>query len=305
MAAHKSRIRLIGEPIPKQLDFTAKFVNNTGFTLVKPKVVGALDPNESMESKMIAALNEAASKMEVGNQISVYQATQIIKYRCPTWIPIFDRSEAEIIRLGTVLDDEFKRIGVHFVPYKNNLYKALELTPLNKTRVVIIGQDPYPQMLGPNPRAQGLSFSVSYDDVIPGSLKNIYKEINNEIPGFQQPNHGNLEHWAQQGVLLLNSCLTCLSGQAGSHSKYPLWTPFIRHVIKGISEIRPNCIYVMWGREAEKIEPLLGEHNIRLVAAHPSGLSANRGFFGCGHFVEINRLLTSFGEAPIDWSKAP
>lgn len=230
--------------------------------------------------------------------IDVFTATSA---RCPSWKSVFDNSKRELEKIATCLELDQKKNGA-FVPLKSNLFKAFELTPLDQVRVVIIGQDPYHQLLTPTqPRAQGLSFSVHPDDEIPSSLKNIYKEISACFPTWIPPTHGDLTSWATQGVLLLNTCLTCLPNQPNSHGKYKLWMPFIVNVLKAIDEVRPNCIYVLWGRDAQQMEKYLGVRAFKLTAAHPSGMSASRGFFGCQHFLKINELLIKFGEPPISW----
>jgi uracil-DNA glycosylase len=271
------------------------------FILVESAAVDTDVKVESIKSKMMFDLNALASQMEVSNMVPLYQASQVIKHRCPTWMATFDNCDNELRKTGETLDREVALTGVHFVPDKNKLFRAFEVTPLNEVRVVIIGQDPYPQVLASGARAQGLSFSVAPTDDIPGSLQNIYKELAKEYQGYTPRNRGDLEHWAKQGVLLLNWCLTCIPGKAGSHAKFPLWASFILQVIKSIAKHRPNCIYVLWGAEAQKLEKHLGDRCVVLKSSHPSGLSCNRGFFGNGHFLKINELLTSMGEAPILW----
>jgi uracil-DNA glycosylase len=221
--------------------------------------------------------------------------------RMPSWLPVFQQAQAELKTIAAVLDADVARYG-RFYPLKDNLFKAFELTPLDQVRVVIVGQDPYPQLLSNGlPRAQGLSFSISREDVIPSSLQNIYKELAMEFPDWTIPKHGDLTQWAAQGVLMLNVCLTCPQRGAGEHAKYGVWMPFIAKVLAAIKAVRPNCIYVMWGTQAQKLAPKLSEQSIQLMAAHPSGLSASRGFFGCNHFKLINQHLVKAGETPIQW----
>lgn len=138
-------------------------------------------------------------------------------------------------------------------------------------------------------------------DVTPSSLKNIFKELKNTVPGYVVPNHGNLEGWCEQGVLLLNTCLTVYPNQAGSHKS--IWLGFVKKVIKEIEKVNPNCIFVLWGREAQNnVKPMLGSKAVVLEAAHPSGFSAARGFFGCNHFNKINEILSQQKKPTIKWS---
>ena len=220
-----------------------------------------------------------------------------------TWEKVFRDSKYEFITISETLDEEERIHGMYF-PLKKNIFLAFELTPLKLVKVVIVGQDPYHQLIIDSnnnaiPKAQGLAFSVSSDDSIPSSLQNIYKELYNTYPGFMTPDHGNLTSWAKQGVLLLNSCLTVRNGLPGSHSE--LWLGFIKRVCKAISIQNPTCIYLLWGQEAQKLKNMIGEKSIILEAAHPSGRSANRGFFGCNHFNKTNEILIKQGHNAINW----
>jgi uracil-DNA glycosylase len=236
-------------------------------------------------------------QFQLSNETPMTEVIDILKHRCLSWINTIDNSSAELDKICKFLDTD-----VCFLPDKNDLFRAFELTPLESVRVVIIGQDPYPKILSNGrPRAKGLSFSVDERDIIPSSLKNIFKEIATDYPNWIRPSHGNLTKWAEQGVLMLNVCLTCPPGEPGKHSKYMLWMPFILKILADIDKVRPNCIYVMWGKQSQKIESYLGKKSVKLTAAHPSGLSASRGFYGCGHFKEINDYLLKIGEKEIEW----
>jgi uracil-DNA glycosylase len=209
-----------------------------------------------------------------------------------SWENVFEDAINELNEVESMLTYHTTTYGyTEIYPAKDNIFNAFHLTPLQNVRVVIIGQDPYPQLCdcGEHPRAQGFSFSVAKCDQIPSSLGNIFKEIKTEYPDFVKPSNGDLSEWAKQGVLLLNTSLTVQPGVANSHGI--IWHGFIQRVIKAIDAVNPKCIYVMWGREAQGIEKYLSGSSIKLKAFHPSGLSASRGFFGCGHFKEINRLL--------------
>jgi uracil-DNA glycosylase len=219
-----------------------------------------------------------------------------------TWEAVFEDAGPELHDVSTILDEQERMYGMYY-PLKKDLFTALHLTPLSGVKVVIIGQDPYPQTISVNgvslPRAVGLSFSVRQEDSIPSSLQNIYTELANTVKGFVRPDHGDLREWARQGILLLNSCLTVRPGQPGSHGD--IWLGFISKVFRAIAAVNPYCIYLLWGREAQKLKPMLGERSIILEAAHPSGLSARRGFFGCNHFNQVNEILIRQGKVGINW----
>ena len=188
-----------------------------------------------------------------------------------------------------------------FLPSKENIWRALELTPLESIKVVILGQDPYPT---PG-NAHGLAFSVLPDvRPIPASLKNIYKELVSDI-GFTAPLHGNLESWAIKGVMLLNTVLTVEAGAPQSHSKIG-WEEVTDQIIRSIAAQNKNVIFVLWGKSAQVKKKLLGPyldkngHRV-LESAHPSPLSASKGFFGTKPFSKINGWLTEMGKEPINW----
>jgi uracil-DNA glycosylase len=219
----------------------------------------------------------------------------------PGWESVFTDAVMELTQISELIDVEAKKSMI--VPLKRHIFRALEVLPMSKVRVVIWGQDPYHQLLSyGEPRAVGLSFSVARSDTVPRSLVNIYKEISDNIPDFVIPTHGDLRNWSQQGVLLLNSSLTCRVNEPNSHAKYMIWLPFITRLIKGIEIHRPNCIHLLWGKEAQKLKQYINNKGIILTASHPSPLSAERGFFGCQHFSQVNRILTDLGESPIDWN---
>lgn len=181
-------------------------------------------------------------------------------------------------------------------PEAKNIFAAFDATPFNKTKVVIIGQDPYH---GPG-QAHGLCFSVKPKVRIPPSLVNIYKEIKNDL-GIDPPTHGNLIHWAKQGVLLLNSVLTVEKGKAGSHHKQG-WEIFTDKVIEILNERKEHLVFLLWGAPAQKKgEKIDAQKHLVLKSVHPSPLSAHRGFFGNHHFSLTNKYLEKYGEAPIDW----
>lgn len=186
--------------------------------------------------------------------------------------------------------------GIPIYPPQHLIFNALNTTPFDRVKAVIIGQDPYH---GPG-QAMGLSFSVPQGIKVPSSLANMYKELEKDL-GCSIPSHGNLEKWAVQGVLLLNAVLTVKQHQANSHAKRG-WEQFTDAVIKAISVKRKGVVFLLWGNYAQAKLKLVDEtkHHV-LKAAHPSGLSANRGFFGCKHFSRTNGILEQMGIPPIDW----
>ncbi len=181
-------------------------------------------------------------------------------------------------------------------PPKAEMFAAFSHTPLPSVKVVILGQDPY-HGAG---QAHGLAFSVPDGQKIPPSLRNIYKEIKSDI-GTEPAASGNLERWANQGVLLLNSTLTVTAGQAGSHQKRG-WEEFTDAVIEKISNEKEHVVFLLWGAYAiKKGSRIDTKKHLVLTAAHPSPLSAHNGFFGCRHFSQCNSYLAETGQTPIAW----
>lgn len=194
-----------------------------------------------------------------------------------------------------ILEEKKKNI---VYPKEDEIFSAFNLTPFNKVNVVIIGQDPYH---GPG-QANGLCFSVNDGIKKPPSLMNIFKEIKSDI-GTEIPISGNLQHWANQGVLLLNASLTVRAQKASSHQKIG-WQKFTDAAIKCISKNKEGVIFILWGRFAQNKENLIdsNKHHI-LKSVHPSPLSAYNGFFGCKHFSKTNKILTQSNLKPIQWVK--
>lgn len=176
------------------------------------------------------------------------------------------------------------------------IFNALNSTPLDRVKVVILGQDPYH---GPG-QAHGLCFSVQPGVPTPPSLQNIYKELKRDL-NIDIPRHGYLQHWAEQGVLLLNTSLTVEQGNAGSHAAKG-WQPFTDRIIEVVSERRPHLVFLLWGSHAQGKQKLIdATKHLVLKSAHPSPLSAHRGFNGNGHFSRTNKYLQQQGLEPIDW----
>lgn len=210
-----------------------------------------------------------------------------IFFRCTTkrWKQIFTKYEKEIQEISDKLKNEV------FYPEKHNLLNSFLYTNFNKVRVVILGQDPYYNLdkYG-NIRACGLAFSSNND--IPSSLRNIFKEC-----GIHS-NNGNLINWAKQGILLLNMALTVKPNKPNSHSK--IWFNFTISICKEIYQHNNKVIFVLWGKEAQSLLKYL-PNIINLCSSHPSGLSANKGFFGCDHFNKINNMLDNMLMKKINW----
>lgn len=187
--------------------------------------------------------------------------------------------------------------GKVIYPPEDQVLAAFDSTPLDKVRVVLIGQDPYH---GPE-QAHGLCFSVKHGVKTPPSLVNMYKELATDIDGFAIPEHGNLSHWAEQGILMLNTVLTVEQGKAHSHAKSG-WETFTANALAVLNEQPQPIIFVLWGAHAIKKGKGINAPQHQVISGpHPSPLSAYRGFFGCKHFSKINELLQARGEAPIDW----
>jgi len=189
-----------------------------------------------------------------------------------------------------------KQQGKTVHPAGDRIFNALNSTAVDEVKVVILGQDPYH---GLN-QAHGLCFSVNKGVVIPPSLRNIYKELHQDI-GFTIPNHGSLQAWADQGVLLLNSVLTVNQAQAGSHQGQG-WETFTDKIIAELNNQHKNIVYMLWGAYAQKKGTSIdAQNNLILKSVHPSPLSAHRGFMGCKHFSLCNEYLQAHGKPPIIW----
>ena len=210
----------------------------------------------------------------------------------------FMGTELDSAGLDTLLDRvaNERAAGVQVFPPEGALFTALELTPPEEVRVVLLGQDPYHE---PG-QAHGLCFSVQDGVPFPPSLVNIFKEIHDDL-GCPIPTTGNLTRWADQGVLLLNATLTVRAHQAGSHQNRG-WETFTDAVIHRLAAERNHLVYILWGSYAQKKGAFIdASHNLVLRSAHPSPLSAYRGFFGNRHFSQANDYLIATGQEPIEW----
>lgn len=212
------------------------------------------------------------------------------------WLPAIDCEfkKPYYKELYSFVKDEYNKCVVY--PPAEDIFNAFHLTPLNKVKVLILGQDPYHE---PN-QAHGLCFSVKPGNQTPPSLVNIYKELNSDL-GLKIPNNGYLTKWAEQGVLLLNTVLTVRAHQANSHQGKG-WETFTDAIINAVNAQDRPKVYMLWGSPAQRKIPMLtNPKHLVLKAPHPSPLSAYRGFFGCKHFSQCNEFLVKNGIEPIDW----
>ena len=199
------------------------------------------------------------------------------------------------ISLKAFIKEEKKNYTIY--PPGNKMFTAFNLCPLPSVKVVIIGQDPYH---GPG-QAHGLCFSVPDGIKIPPSLRNIYKEINNDL-GIPIPKTGNLEKWAEEGVLMINAILSVRAHEAASHHGKG-WETFTDKAIKTISDLRAGVVFLLWGKFAQDKQALIDTNkHFVLTSVHPSPLSAHRGFLGCKHFSKSNQLLKENGIEEVDWN---
>ncbi|WP_435248546.1 uracil-DNA glycosylase [Vibrio sp. nBUS_14] len=216
-----------------------------------------------------------------------------------TWESIInDEREKEYFQGVLTFVEQQRNSGKTIYPPKEQVFSAFDMTPFESVRVVILGQDPYH---GAN-QAHGLAFSVLPGVKIPPSLRNMYKELAQDIEGFEIPSHGYLDTWASQGVLMLNTVLTVEEAKAHSHAKCG-WETFTDTIIAELNQRSEPIIFLLWGAHAQKKGQAIDadKHHV-LVAPHPSPLSARRGFFGCQHFSMTNELLSSINQQPIDWT---
>ncbi|NOH80669.1 uracil-DNA glycosylase [Vibrio sp. RE86] len=216
-----------------------------------------------------------------------------------TWHDVIEAEKQQEYFKQTLSFVEAERAAGKVVfPPQSEVFNAFKATEFEDVKVVIIGQDPYH---GPN-QAHGLCFSVLPGIKTPPSLKNMYKELAQDIEGFEIPQHGYLQSWAEQGVLLLNTVLTVEQGKAHSHAKSG-WETFTDRLIEAVNAHQSGVVFLLWGAHAQKKGRMIdrSKHHV-LAGPHPSPLSAHRGFFGCRHFSQTNQLLIEQGKAPIEWT---
>ena len=219
----------------------------------------------------------------------------------PSWKSrVGDYLQRDDMRALSAFLRERRQRGARIFPPAANIFAALDATPFDRTKVVLLGQDPY-HGAG---QAHGLCFSVQPGVPVPPSLDNIFKELQRDL-GIARPDHGCLSPWARQGVLLLNSVLTVEQGRAGAHAGKG-WEGFTDHVVDVLNREREGLVFLLWGSYAQAKGKVIDTSRHRVLRApHPSPLSAHRGFIGCGHFSATNDYLARRGIAPIDWSLPP
>lgn len=216
----------------------------------------------------------------------------------PSWLRVLHQEFEKdyMLELKAFLQSE-KETGKEIYPASKQWFNAFNSTPFNDVKVVILGQDPYH---GPG-QAHGLCFSVLPGIAHPPSLRNIFKEMQNDLK-LDPPESGCLQAWAERGVLLLNATLTVERGSAGSHQGRG-WEQFTDSVIRELNDKREGLVFILWGSYAQKKGQIIDDtRHLVLKAPHPSPLSSHRGFFGCRHFSKTNEYLTGRGQSPIDWS---
>lgn len=293
-------------------DHIKEIVCDENSPIMTPTVVINTDVILTTSNKQIilSSLNDDESLLPNIEEMEHLNICEIVdRENCAqmsTWNEMFFRSKKKLSVISEIVTKEERLYKI--LPLKTDIFNAFKLTPLNKVKVVIFGQDPYTKMFSPRlPVAVGLAFSVRRGDSIPPSLRNIYKELQTDIKGFVIPNHGDISCWCDQGVLLLNTCLTLRLEESNSHKE--LWIPFVVEAIKVVIETNPSCIFLLWGAKAQKLEQHIGSKNIKLLAPHPAAscygkaaIIPGRSFFGCKHFSQVNTILEEKGIPTIDWT---
>lgn len=281
-----------GVPDEAQSEWKA---NSADFEAESPSPV-VLSPEQ--KSKM--AQNKMAAKLK----LLTSKTNGLVTNFGSSWLAALEPefSKDYFQKLSQFVNSERQSKTVY--PPSSDVFAWTQSCQLDEIKVVILGQDPYH---GPN-QAHGLCFSVQKGIPPPPSLVNMYKELESDIEGFVRPKHGYLGGWAEQGVLLLNACLTVRKGEANSH-KDKGWETFTDAVIKSLSKTRPpGLVFILWGSYAQKKGSIIDRkrpgHHV-LSGPHPSPLSAHRGYFGCKHFSKTNELLRKEGVKPIDWTRLP
>ena len=212
-----------------------------------------------------------------------------------SWLKVLkeEMDKPYFVKLMKELSVKYESESVY--PPENDIFKAFRLTPYEKVKVVIIGQDPYHG----KGQAEGLAFSVKKGQRIPPSLINIYKELESDL-GISRASHGSLVSWAEEGVLLLNTVLTVKEGQANAHAKLG-WTVFTDEVIRSLGKRKEPMVFILWGNQAKTKAALIPERHKVISSVHPSPLSASKGFFGSRPFSTANQFLSKIGKEPVNW----
>lgn len=229
----------------------------------------------------------------------------ILNRKCPPgWRNVFKLSYKEFNNKILPAVAKSKSEGKRILPDNRNIFRAFDLCPLSKVKVVIFGQDPYHSVTDGTPDANGLAFSTNKGKKLRPSLRNIYKELRKS--GFSAPDHGDLTAWALQGVLLLNTALTVPQSSPGKH--LVPWRNFTHNIIQSLNKLRPNTVYLLWGRPARALKSKINDQDFILESTHPGPLSYPRtkrrpdSFEGNNHFVLANQILEQTGQTTIDWN---
>ena len=218
------------------------------------------------------------------------------------WEKVFQTAQHDLLETSGLIEEDEKSWST-CLPHRRDIFKIFSMVQPPEIKVVILDQAPYPRMIGDHPEAVGMSYGGHPDNPVPASLKNIYKELARSIPGYRTPGHGDLTHWVLQGVFLLNMSLTVRINQPNSHSE--VWMGFIIPVLEAIGQANPECVFMLWGGDAQKAVKYISSRSKVLACNHPSPRSVMMGgkecFIGCGHFVKCNEILVSQKKTPIDW----
>ena len=218
-----------------------------------------------------------------------------------SWLKELEPHKKAVKQISDIIGKNEEKFGMYY-PLKCDLFNFLKMTPLDKVKLVIWGQDPYPTLLNDGtPRARGYSFGVRRDDNVPQSLQNVYKEIKSDFPMFQIPDHGDLTHLAKKGILFMNQSLTFCPKNPKLYLK--MWNRFTYIIINILNEKIENCIHLLWGKQCE---PLVEHIRSREVfqTSHPSPFSVRRGFIGCKHFLKVNITLKKQERGEINWNES-
>ncbi len=286
-----SRIQMyVPPPALPQLP-QAEIPNQVTFTFDEPIVKHAIT-----QLLPLATVQQERPMVEVSEE---WTLAQTFAYSVPDpWRHIMVNLQPHVENISRLLDEEKQYFG-RYLPLNGDLFTAFRLVRPENVRVVIIGQDPYPQILQNGlPQAMGLAFSTRRGWSIPDSLKNIYKEMVSDLGYPSEPAHGDLSSWAEQGVLLLNKALTVRPNAPEQHLVY--WEGFVKSVIKALP--RQQIIFILWGAKAQDLTPHLPPTARIITGSHPSPRSAYRGFFGGKYFSRVNGILASMNELPINWA---
>ena len=250
----------------------------------------------------ISRVNKSLIKTEINNNTQISENMTIwdvVKCQTPaSWESVFETARDALWEVSKILEEKEATTG-NWYPLKADIFNAFNSCRLDNVKVVIFGQDPYHGRSQTGyPQAVGMSFSVRSEDRIPLSLRNIYKEITRTHSDNTFAS-GDLTHWANQGVLMLNTCLTVDPGKAGSHGK--IWEPFMNIILSAVAKANPSCVYVLWGTPAKKLATSLPSKAVIIEGYHPAA-RGSYSFVGCDHFVQIDEALENQNKEKIDWS---